>query len=143
MTKLLIDECLSPELALMARERGHHEASHVVWIGSAGWKDWELKQVILEQDWVLVTRNSDDFRGPRHAPGTKGLYADVALHAGIICLNGPVGMDLEWQRRLFEEALDELDGSGDLTNQVLEVTLDDDKTAIDLVRYEMPSTKDS
>ena len=97
MTKLLIDECLSPELALMARERGHHEASHVVWIGNAGWKDWELKRVILEQDWVLVTRNSEDFRGPRHAPGTKGQYADVVLHAGIICLNGPVGMDLEWQ----------------------------------------------
>lgn len=55
MTKLLIDECLSPELALMARERGHHEASHVVWIGSAGWKDWELKCIILEQDWVLVS----------------------------------------------------------------------------------------
>jgi hypothetical protein len=143
MTKLLIDECLSPELALMARERGHHEASHVVWIGNAGWKDWELKRVILEQDWVLVTRNSEDFRGPRHAPGTKGQYADVALHAGIICLNGPVGMDLEWQRRLFEEVLDELDESGDLTNQVLEVTLDDDKAAIDLVRYEMPPTKNS
>jgi hypothetical protein len=73
MTKVLIDECLSPELALMARERGHHEASHVVWIGKAGWKDWELKRVILEQDWVLVTRNSDDFRGPRHAPGTSCL----------------------------------------------------------------------
>jgi len=53
MTKLLIDECLSAELALMARERGHHEASHVVWIGKAGWKDWELKQL---------------FRGPRDAP---------------------------------------------------------------------------
>jgi hypothetical protein len=143
MTKVLIDECLSPELALMARERGHHEASHVVWIGKAGWKDWELKRVILEQDWVLVTRNSDDFRGPRHAPGTKGQHADVPLHAGIVCLNGPVGMDLDWQRRLFGEVLDELDGSGDLTNQVLEVTLDDDKAAIDLIRYEMPSREDS
>ncbi len=143
MTKLLIDECLSPELALMARERGHHEASHVVWIGNAGWKDWELKRVILEQDWVLVTRNSDDFRGPRHAPGTKGQYAGVDLHAGIICLNGPVGVDLNWQRRLFEEVLDELDRNGDLTNQVLEVTLDDNKEAIDLIRYEMPPTEDS
>jgi len=37
MTKLLIDECLSAELASMARERGHHEASHVAWIGQAGW----------------------------------------------------------------------------------------------------------
>jgi len=94
-------------------------------------------------DWVLVTRNSEDFRGPRYAPGTKGQYADVALHAGIICLNGPVGVDLDWQRRLFEEVLDELDRNTDLTNQVLEVTLDDDKVAIDLVRYEMPSMKNS
>jgi hypothetical protein len=143
MTKLLIDECLSPELALMARERGHHEASHVVWIGKAGWKDWELKCIILEQDWTLVTRNSDDFRGPRHAPGTKGQYVGIDLHAGIVCLNGPVGVDLDFQRRLFEEVLDELDRSDDLTNQVLEVTLDDDKAAIDLVRYDMPSTEDS
>jgi hypothetical protein len=30
MTRLLIDECPSAELALIARERGHHEASHVV-----------------------------------------------------------------------------------------------------------------
>jgi hypothetical protein len=52
-------------------------------------------------------------------------------------------MDLDWQRRLFGEVLDELDGSGDLTNQVLEVTLDDDKAAIDLIRYEMPSREDS
>ena len=138
MTKLLIDECLSPELVLMARERGHHEASHVVWIGNAGWKDWELKQVILEQDWVLVTRNSEDFRGPRNAPGTKGQYADVPLHAGMICINGPVGMGLDWQRRLFEEALNELDEDGDLTNQVLEVTLDDGEAAIDLIRYALP-----
>ena len=58
MTKLLIDECLSSELALMARERGHHEASHVVWIGKSGWKDWQLKQILLAEDWVLVTRNS-------------------------------------------------------------------------------------
>ena len=111
---------------------------HVVWIGSAGWKDWELKRVVLEQDWVLVTRNSDDFRGPRHAPGTQGQYAGVDLHAGIVCLNGPVGVDLDWQRKMFEEVLDELDKSGDLTNQVLEFTLREDKAAIDLVRYEMP-----
>ena len=34
--KLLIDECLSPELVRMARERGHGESSHVVWIGCQG-----------------------------------------------------------------------------------------------------------
>ncbi len=82
MTKLLIDECLSAELALMARERGHHEASHVVWIGKSGWKDWELKKVLLDEDWVLVTWNCKDFRGPKDAPGLKGVLADVPLHGG-------------------------------------------------------------
>ena len=122
----------------MARQRGHHEASHVVWIGKSGWKDWDLKRVLLDEDWVLVTRNSADFRGPRDAPGTKGQYADVALHAGLVCLNGPVGMDLALQRELFSEALDELDANGDLTNQILEVTLEDGESGIQIVRYSHP-----
>jgi putative AlgH/UPF0301 family transcriptional regulator len=119
MIKLLIDECLSSELALIAREHGHHEASHVVWIGKAGWKDWELKKIILEDDWVLVTKNSADFRGPADAPGSKGQYANVAIHSGLICLNGPVGMDLALQKELFLEALNQLDLDEDLINQVL------------------------
>lgn len=142
MTKLLIDECLSSELALMARERGHHETSHVVWIGKSGWKDWNLKRVLLDEDWVLVTKNSEDFRGPREAPGTKGQYADVVLHAGLICLNGPVGMDLALQRELFAEALDELDADGDLTNQILEVILEDSEASIQVVRYSHPHATD-
>jgi predicted nuclease of predicted toxin-antitoxin system len=62
MTKLLIDECISADLALPARELGHYEATHVVWIGKAGCKDWELKDVLLEQGWVLITKNSVAFR---------------------------------------------------------------------------------
>lgn len=127
----------------MARQRGHHEASHVVWIGKGGWKDWELKRVLLDEDWVLVTKNSEDFRGSRSAPGSKGQYAGVSLHAGLICLNGPVGMDLALQRELFSEALDELDVNGDLTNQILEVTLEDGESSIQIVRYSHPpSPKD-
>jgi predicted nuclease of predicted toxin-antitoxin system len=37
--KLLIDECLSPELAKLAQALGHGESSHVVWLNKAGWKD--------------------------------------------------------------------------------------------------------
>lgn len=122
----------------MARLRGHNEASHVVWIGKSGWKDWQLKRVLLDEDWALVTKNSEDFRGPRSAPGTKGQFADVALHAGLVCLNGPVGMDLALQRELFSEALDELDVNGDLTNQILEVTLEESEVAIQIVRYSHP-----
>ncbi len=139
MTKLLIDECLSSELALMARERGHHEASHVVWIGKAGWKDWELRRLLLAEDWVLVTRNSDDFRGPRETPGSKGQYSNVLLHAGLICLNAAAGMDLALQRELFSEVLDELDTDADLTNQILEVTLEYSEAGIQIERYGYPA----
>ncbi|MER8605883.1 DUF5615 family PIN-like protein [Mesorhizobium sp. M1233] len=37
--KFLIDECLSPELAKLARERGFPESSHVRWLGLVGAKD--------------------------------------------------------------------------------------------------------
>ena len=84
--KLLIDECLSEELAKLARQRGHHESSHVRWIGKTGAKDWELLPVILDGDWTFVTNNSIDFRGPAHAPGSKGEYRKTAVHAGLICL---------------------------------------------------------
>lgn len=138
MTKLLIDECLSAELALMARERGHHLASHVVWIGKAGWKDWELKQLLLDEDWVLVSRNARDFRGPREAPGSAGQFAGVSLHAGLICIEARSGMDLALQRELFAQALEELDQDSDLTNQVIEVRVNEPGDEIHVVRYRMP-----
>lgn len=86
--KFLIDECLSEVLAKLARERGHEEASHIRWIGKGGAKDWELLPVILEGDWMFVTKNAYDFRGPSDAPGAKGEYVKAELHAGLVCLNG-------------------------------------------------------
>jgi hypothetical protein len=139
MTKLLIDECLSAELAHMARERGHHDASHVVWIGKSGWKDWELKEFLLHEDWVLVTWNCKDFRGPKDVPGSRGVLANVPLHAGLVCIDGPTGMDLELQRLLFQFVLEELDHQPDLTNQVLEVAIDESGERVDIVRYEFPA----
>ena len=45
-------------------------------------------------------------------------------------------MNLDEQRALFEIALDEV-GDGDLVNQVLEVTLEDDG-AVQVLRYALP-----
>ncbi|KFC62083.1 hypothetical protein FF80_03788 [Devosia sp. LC5] len=135
--KFLIDECLSPELAKLALEKGHGETSHVVWMKLAGLKDWELKPIILDGDWTFVTKNSVDFRGPKDRPGTKGQYADVAIHAGLVCLNGPAGMDLDMQIELFEQALVELSADDDLVNQVLELSLEDED-ALRVLRYALP-----
>ena len=41
-------------------------------------------------------------------------------------------MDLALQKELFSEVLNELDTGGDLTNQILEVTLEDDEAGIQI-----------
>lgn len=122
--KLLVDECLSEELAKLAQRRGHAEASHIVWIGKRRW-NWQLIRVIIDGAWIFVTRNSVDFRGPRDVPGSKRQYARAQVHACLICLNGPAGMDLDLQLEMFEEALTELERNDDLVNQVLEISLSD------------------
>ena len=138
MLKFLIDECLSLDLVEVARHRGFTQSSHVVWLGKAGWKDWELKPFILEGDWTFVTRDSVDFRGPAEQPGTKGQYADVALHAGLVCMNGPAAMNLELQCELFSAALDEIGNVDQLVNEVVEVELETPEAEITIRRYILP-----
>jgi hypothetical protein len=131
MLKVLIDECPSPQLAQLARNRGYHESFHVSWLGKAGWKDWELKDLILEQDWTFATRNSVDFRGPAEQPGSKGQYSDVPIHAGLACMNGPARMSGKIQLELFAAVLDTIQDliqgtsppQEDLVNEVIEVNL--------------------
>ncbi len=135
--KFLVDECLSPELVKLAHDRGYGESSHVVWRHLQGKKDWELKVFILDGDWIFVTRNSVDFRGPSSRPGSRGQYADVEIHAGLVCLNGPDGMDLDMQIEMFEGVLDELADNPDLVNQVLEITMDDGEE-FHILRYRLP-----
>jgi predicted nuclease of predicted toxin-antitoxin system len=55
--KFLIDECLSAKLVGVCRERGH-EATHVVWLGKQGWKDWNLIRHIVDDDYTFVTNNA-------------------------------------------------------------------------------------
>jgi hypothetical protein len=122
-------------LAELARQRGHADAAHVAWIGKLSWKDWELKRFILDGDWIFVTRNSVDFRGQRNAPGSRGQYADVEIHAGLVCLNGSPSMDRDRQLELFRKALDELERDSDLINQVLEITQPDSSNEFDVRLY--------
>jgi hypothetical protein len=122
----------------LAHDRGHGESSHVVWRNLQGKKDWELKPFILDGDWTFVTRNSVDFRGPSSRPGSRGQYADVEIHAGLVCLNGPDAMDLDVQIEMFEEVLDELADDADLVNQILEITLENGEE-FHILRYRLPA----
>ena len=95
--------------------------------------------IVVAGDFTLVTKNSIDFRGRRDRPGEKGLYKDLELHPGLICLNGPRGMDLDMQLELFEVALDELDIlQDDLVNKCLEVTLEAESEKIVITLYDLP-----
>jgi len=142
VVKFLIDECLSLDLVAVAQARGFVESSHVVWMGKAGWKDWELKPFILEGDWTRVTRNSVDFRGHADNPGTTGQFADVPLHAGLVCINGPDGMNAEVQCELFEAVLEEIGDAQQLVNEVIEVHLESLDGEFTIHRYPMPEEID-
>jgi hypothetical protein len=141
LQKILIDENLSPSLVADAQHRGFL-CSHVNHLGKTGTKDWELKRILLEGDWTFVTNNSIDFRGPADKPGSAGEYADVRLHAGLVCVDAPFGLNFHLQRQLFALILDELVKNGDLTNQLLEVGVKKDGK-VELRRIALPAEEDA
>ena len=61
-----------------------------------------------------------------------------ALHAGLICINGPDGMTAEVQSELFEAILDEIGSMQQLLNEVVEVDLDVNGE-FTVHRYQMPN----
>jgi hypothetical protein len=134
--RLLIDECLSPELAQLAIDAGHVESTSVRDHGRLGLKDWELMEYVIEEDFILVTRNAQDFRGAGKAnPG--GLHASAEVHAGLNCLDSALEMDLDLQQELFGHALNMLAELPDLINQALEVYENEDEL-ISVNTYDIP-----
>ena len=117
--KFLIDECLSPTLATIARTLGFPESTHVTWIGLRSKKDWNLIRRAVDDGYVLVTNDRADF---------TSLMEREAVHSGLVCVNVAPGlMSLAVQQALFEHALERI-ADGDLAGQVLEVTLTADRT---------------
>jgi len=135
--KFLIDECLGLSLAEIVQLAGFPESAHVARRGMAAWKDWELMERILEDDWTFVTRNSDDFR-PRSESSSKApCYLGIPIHPGLICLNLPAGTDLKMMENYFLAALSILEDPPNLFNQVIEVW-PDEKTGVTVERYRFP-----
>ena len=117
--KFLIDECLSPTLAAIARERGFPESTHVTWLGLRSRQDWVLVQRAIDDDYILVTHDSADF---------TALMEREPRHPGLVCMNVAHGlMSLDVQQTLFDYALTWI-ADGGLAGQVVEITLTDDST---------------
>ena len=116
--KFLVDECLHTSLVEVAQAHGH-EATHVTWRGWSGRQDWNLMDPILDEDFTFVTNNVKDFRR---------LYGARALHAGLVIVVRHVPPEI--QRRLFDAVLDHIPLPGDLTNEVIEIVLDNHRAVI-------------
>ena len=126
--KYLIDECLSPELATLAREHGHLESTHVSWLGLAGQPDRVIARRAIDDGYVLVTHNTVDFRP---------LYGREDIHVGLIAFNTPPrAMDRALQKALFLQAMIEM-GPDEAYNIALEITVDLEGR-VTIERYSLP-----
>jgi predicted nuclease of predicted toxin-antitoxin system len=135
--RLLIDECLTPELVQLAIDAGHAESTCVRDRGLLGEQDWDLMVFVTANDYTLVTHNARDFRGEGAAePG--GLHAEEPIHAGLICLSAAQPMDIDKQCELFNIVLEQLNTMDDLINQALEV-YEDENGAVSVQIYDIPA----
>jgi len=62
----------------------------------------------------------------------------VRLHAGLVSIDAPFGLNLYFQRQIFGLVLDDLAKNGDLTNQVLQVHVWKDGR-VQLERFALPA----
>lgn len=110
--RFLIDECLHASLVDVAQARGH-DAAHVCRLGKSGWQDWNLMPFIVEEAFVFVTENREDF---------LRLFAQEEAHNGLVVFMHKSRPPL--QRELFAVVLDDLGDGGDLFNQAIKVQFD-------------------
>jgi len=112
--RFLVDECLHKDLVKIAHAAGY-EAYHVVDFGKAGAKDYQLREIIVKEEFVFVTNNAKDF---------KRLLEKTELHPGLVIVVPNVRPSV--QDELLRSALDEIAKLPSLVNKVLEIWSNDD-----------------
>jgi hypothetical protein len=81
--------------------------------------------------------------GAADQPGSKGQYADVPIHAGLVCINGPSKMTARIQLELLAAVLDEIQSLAHLVNEVIEVSLSEESGEFEIVRYSLPDANET
>jgi len=122
--RFLVDECLHKDLVKIAHAAGY-EAYHVVDFGKASAKDYQLREIIVKEEFVFVTNNAKDF---------KRLLEKTELHPGLVIVVPNVRPSI--QDELLRSALDEIAKLPSLVNKVLEIWSNNDVRI-----YEMPELK--
>jgi predicted nuclease of predicted toxin-antitoxin system len=109
--KFLLDENLSPSVAIALRARGI-DAAHVRDRGATGASDIAVFALAYNEDRVLVTSNVDDF---------VALAGSLEVHAGLVLVEDG-GLRRDEQLRVVTRAISllnaEIDGGHDMVNRV-------------------------
>jgi predicted nuclease of predicted toxin-antitoxin system len=111
----LIDENLTPGLALTAQARGF-QAFHAPWVGLGNTADSKIARYAIDKNLVMVTNNLVHFRR---------IYRTKELHPGLILLKVMDSdiMDREAQHHMFGAAIENIDACGEPVNQTVTVEL--------------------
>jgi predicted nuclease of predicted toxin-antitoxin system len=111
----LIDENLTPGLALTAQARGF-QAFHASWVGLANTADSKIARYAISKSLIMVTNNLVDFRR---------IYKKQELHPGLILLKAMASdiMDREAQHHMFGAAVENVLACGEPINQAVTVEL--------------------
>src|ERR1700723_4222488 len=116
--RFLVDENLSVLLPQTAHAHGY-EATHVNHLGLRQAKDWDILNVVAEEDWILVTNNAIEFRGR---------YQRLAVHPGVVFVLPAVPR--AQQVELFSAALDAIERFPDMVNVAFDVDYVGDKIQV-------------
>ena len=120
--RLIVDECLTPDLVPIAHEAGF-EAYHVAYFGLSGRPDHVVFEKVTSGGFIFVTNDREDWR-------TLFLTAD--LHAGLIVILPNCRRDA--QKILFRAALSRVKEIGGLENKALEINANGEITVSDLTK---------
>jgi predicted nuclease of predicted toxin-antitoxin system len=111
--KLLLDENISPQVAVRLRREGV-DAAAVRERGVIGATDGKVLEKAYKEDRVLVTKNVCDF---------VVLARSSELHAGVVLLQDG-GLNREQQLSVIRSALEVMKRAGDMVNCVLYIEAD-------------------
>ena len=114
--KLLLDENLSPAVAVtLARDDGI-DACHVRDRAMLGWEDTEVFERAFKEDRIVATCNVDDFAQLAHS---------AELHAGLVLIEQSVGLKRPQLLAVIRAAVALIESGGhDMANRVLWVNVD-------------------
>lgn len=113
MVELLLDENLSPRVAIWLRGDGH-DVVHLRERGRLGISDPEVMELAFGEDRVLVTANVGDFR---KLAGARDVHCGL-----VLVLDG--GLLRDEQLEVLRRVIVALDREAEMVNRALTVSLD-------------------